>query len=173
MVLFLPSRTVLAPAGAVGVLRTPVVNHGHNVTKWAPTVLALVWAAFTPIVRDMFPTTWTVRMLWTPTIQQRTQRGVLRSAIDAEILAALSALVQSVFTLAGSAWMLRAPAIQQRPRIAGRRSTVLAVFAHASCTFLCFKMPVLDYKIYYPLATCFYLRLSPMPSTENVVNLFL
>ena len=85
--LFLPRRTVLAPAGAVGVLRTPVVNHGHNVTKWAPTVLA--------------------------------------------------------------------------------------VFAHASCNFLCFKMPVLDYKIYYPFAACFYLRLSPIPSTENVVNLFL
>ena len=125
-----PCRTVLAPAGAVGVLRTPVVNHGHNVTKWAPTVLALVWAAFTPIVRDMFPATWTVGMLWTPTVQQRTQRSVFRAAIDAHVLAALSTLVQSVFTLAGSAWMLRTPAVQQRPRIAGRRSTVLAVFAH-------------------------------------------
>lgn len=36
-----------------------------------------------------------------------------------------------------------------------------------------FKMPVLDYKIHNPLATCFYLRLSPIPSAENVVNLFL
>ena len=69
-------------------------------------------------------------MLWTPTVQQRTQRSVFRAAIDAHVLAALSTLVQSVFTLAGSDWMLRAPAIQQRPRIAGRRSTVLAVFTH-------------------------------------------
>ncbi len=36
-----------------------------------------------------------------------------------------------------------------------------------------FKMPVLDYKIHNPLAACFYLRLSPIPSTENVVDLFL
>ena len=141
MVLFLPSRTVLAPAGAVGVLRTPVVNHGHNVTKRAPTVLALVWAAFTPIVRDMFPTTWTVQMLWTPTVQQRTQRSVFRAAMDAHVLTALSTLVQSVFTLAGAAWMLRTPAVQQRPCIARRRSTVLAVFAHGcfAFTFQCLQ----------------------------------
>ncbi len=36
-----------------------------------------------------------------------------------------------------------------------------------------FKMPVLDYKIYYPLAACFYLRFSPIPRTEDVENLFL
>ena len=121
----------------------------------------------------MFPAAWAIWMLRTPTVQQRTQRGVLRPAIDAEIHAALSALVQSVFALAGSVWMLRAPAVQQRPRIPRRCSAALAVFAHASCNFLCFKMPVLDYKIYYPFAACFYLRLSPIPSTENVVNLFL
>ena len=36
-----------------------------------------------------------------------------------------------------------------------------------------FKMPVLDYKIHNPLAACFYLRRSPIPSTKNVEDLFL
>ena len=85
----------------------------------------------------MFPATWAVWMLWTPTVQQRTQRSVFRAAIDAHVLATLSTLVQSVFTLAGSAWMLRTPAVQQRPRITRRRPTVLAVFIHGYFSFAC------------------------------------
>ena len=79
----LPRRTVLATAGAIGVSRTPVVDHRRDVTELAPTIFTLVWAIFASIIRDMLSPTWAIRVLGTPTVQQRPRITRRRSTVFA------------------------------------------------------------------------------------------
>ena len=106
--IFLPRWTVSALAKTIRVFSTCIANHRSDVAKLASAVFTFVWTGFAPIVCDVLSLAEPVWMLGAGIAEQRTQRSVFRTAIDAHVLATLSTLIQGMFALAESIRMFRA-----------------------------------------------------------------